>query len=105
MPGACLGGGTCRDLEAQLAGIFDTPSCTGDTACACSVTQDLNSTETGTYTVSGWLLETAPSAGAATQTNYCVTGNQLHFINVDPATPVVPSPPATITSDTVLERQ
>jgi hypothetical protein len=29
----------------------------------------------------------------------------MHFINVDPSTPVVPSPPATILSDTVLERQ
>jgi hypothetical protein len=105
VPGACLNGGTCRDLEGALGNIFDAPGCAGDATCACSVTQNLNSTETGTYTTSGWVIETTPSGGATSPSNYCVAGNQMHFINVDPSTPVVPSPPATILSDTVLERQ
>jgi hypothetical protein len=110
VPGACLNGGTCRDLEGALGNVFDAVVCTGgtsagDATCACSVTQDLNNTETGTYTTSGWVIETTPSGGATSPSDYCVDGNQLHFINVDPSTPVVPSPPATILSDTVLERQ
>jgi hypothetical protein len=105
IPGACLGGQACQDVATALGATFDAASCTGDASCACSATQNLTGNETGTYTVSGWVLETAPSGGAPTQTNYCVTGNQMHFVNVDPATPVVPSPPATILSDVVLERQ
>jgi hypothetical protein len=110
VPGACLNGGTCRDLEDALGNTFDTVSCTGgtsaaDTTCDCSVTQGLNSTETGTYTTSGWVIETTPSGGATSPSNYCVVANQMHFINLDPSTPVAPSPPATIVTDVVLERQ
>jgi len=98
VPGACIGGETCGEVGAALAASFDAPSCTGNTTCACSVTQNLTSSETGTYTVSASVLETMPSGGTAVQTDYCVSGSQMHFINIDPATP-------TIISDAVLARQ
>ncbi len=59
VPRACLGGHTCAELDADLAPfiqpgvIFDAGSCTGDATCACSITQNVGSPETGTYTVSG----------------------------------------------------
>jgi hypothetical protein len=31
VPGACLNGGTCRDLEGALGNTFDTVSCTEGT--------------------------------------------------------------------------
>jgi len=53
------------------------------------------------------VLETTPSnaGGAATQTDYCVGGDVMHFVNLDPAIPAGSSPPPTITGDTMLERQ
>jgi hypothetical protein len=112
VPRACVVGRTCADLDGALAPliqpgvIFDAASCTGDTTCSCSITENLGDTQSGTYTVSGSVLETMPStASVATRTNYCVSGNLMHFINVDPAPPPGSSPPPTIISDVLLERQ
>ncbi len=52
------------------------------------------------------MLETTPSAASsATQTNFCVSGNLLHFIDIDPAAPPGSSPAPTIISDVMLEKQ
>lgn len=112
VPRACLGGRTCAELDPAFAPliqpgvIFDAASCTGDTTCACSFMQNLGDTQSGTYTVSGTVLETMPStASVPTPTNYCVSGNLMHFINIDPAGPPGSSPPPTVISDVLLERE
>jgi hypothetical protein len=112
VPQACLGGRTCAQLDSDLSPliqpgvVFDAARCTGDATCACSITQNLGKAESGTYTVSGSVLETTPStASAATQTDFCVSGNLMHFINIDPASQPGSSPPPAIISDVLLERQ
>ncbi len=112
VPLSCLGGSTCGDLNTALAPliqpgvVFDTASCTGaDEACTCAVTENLNNTESGTYTVSGLVVETTPSnaGGASTRTEYCVDHNLLHFIDLEPASAAGSTPPDVTISDGMVE--
>jgi hypothetical protein len=109
VPRACLASGTCGDLDSAFAPlvqpgvVFDTAACTGDTMCTCTVTENLGDPEGGTYTIAGSMLETTSyTAGTVTQTPYCVSGNLLHLVNVDPASA---GPAAMITSDAMAERE
>ena len=92
IPSSCLQGATCADLGAALAGEFagdptvQSASCSGSGTCACPIvlTPDQTS-EAGTYTVSGSTLLTTPTGGTAESLEYCVKGTTATF----------PAPPMT----------
>jgi hypothetical protein len=106
VPATCLVTRACADLDADFR-AWVTPgsgiaaaSCTdGGTTCACTITQQQTTTETGTYSTAGILLTTIPSGGVATDTRYCVRGSELHLVSIEDATTGV------ITSDIVLARR
>lgn len=110
IPASCLDGGTCVDLDAAFRAMIDPArgiveaGCTGAATCACSLVESASSSEAGTYTTSGSILQTVNADGTATQTDYCVRGTRLHFINLDTDAPR-PEGEAAIASDTVLERR
>jgi hypothetical protein len=91
VPAACIrAGGTCDDLDAALGSVvgpsggFVAAGCTGvnPNPCACSFIEGGVSNETGTYTISGTVLETTPAGHSPMPTPYCVSGSYLHFINL-----------------------
>jgi hypothetical protein len=96
VPASCLGGGACADLQAALQPLvspstgFIAATCTGTATCTCDITNGGISHMTGTYTTSGSVLEIT-SGGAVTDTDYCVSGSFLHFINLDGSTVITDS--------------
>jgi hypothetical protein len=110
VPAACLAvGGVCSDLDAVFAGLvgpaggIEAVLCSGSTACACTIALGGSSSDTGTYSTSGSILETVRSDGVVNQTDYCVSGSELHFISLAPTSGTSSDPPV-IASDTVLRR-
>ena len=93
IPTSCIQGATCADLGAALAASFaDDPtvqsaSCSGSSTCACTVVMVPDqSSEAGTYSVSGSTLLTTPTgATVADSMEYCVKGKTVTF----------PAPPMT----------
>jgi hypothetical protein len=81
-PGACLTGGTNCTQWAQLlnsVGMYSEVTCATDGAGVCNcvaVSPTMTDNESGTYSVSGGTLSTAP-AGSANGAPYCVQGNVL----------------------------
>lgn len=106
IPASCLAaGGTCVDLDAAFRGMVDadrgvvSASCGGTTTCSCTITESASSSEAGTYTIAGNVVETTNAGGVVTRSDYCVSGARLHFVNLDPADP------SAIGSDAVLLRR
>jgi hypothetical protein len=111
VPLGCLGSATCSDLDAGVrammapAGPLVAGACTGGDTCACYLTQGNTISESGTYTLSGHVIETIKADGTKSDTDYCVVGSRLHFLNVDTSSSRGPSGQATIAADVVLEKK
>jgi hypothetical protein len=112
IPSACLPGASCSDLDAAVramfvpAGPLIAGACTGDgDACACYLTQETSTSEGGSYSVSGHVLETVRADGTKTDSDYCVADGRLHLIIVDTSSSTGPGGGATIAADVVLEKQ
>jgi hypothetical protein len=116
IPSACLPGASCSDLDAAVRAMIATPSapagpliagaCTGDgDVCACYLTQQTTTSESGTYSVSGHVVETVKADGTKTDTDYCVADGRLHLVIVDTSSSTGPGGQATIAADVVLEKQ
>jgi hypothetical protein len=82
VPGSCLMGGTCAQLDAALKAAFlgdsdaafSAVSCSGSSSCSCNVTfKGTPSTEMGTYTISGNKIIDEDGE----EQEYCVSGKTL----------------------------
>jgi hypothetical protein len=100
----CQDGEKCSDLESQIqAGQATYPiqsgSCTAvSQGCRCTIVWSALSQEEGTYTSAGTKLVLTVPGSSATDFNYCVQGNTMHWIDQDNAAP-------TANADIVAERQ
>ena len=108
LPAACLQAlaTTCAALDQQFKEMMATDptvlsaGCTGSGTCICSLrTAPQTSSETGTYATSGTTLTLTASDGTSESNPYCVQGNELHVMALNP------SMPASIDADTVLTRR
>jgi hypothetical protein len=91
LPASCLAGLTCDDttagLQAQIDnGSYPMPhvtsiSCAGSSSCVCRATIDAPHPENGTYTVSGNVLNLAPTGRPARNQSYCIAGGTLHVLD------------------------
>ena len=100
----CQDGETCSDLESQIQAAQATApiqsgSCTAVAGgCRCTIVWSALSQQEGTYTSAGTKLQLTVPGHAATDFNYCVQGNTMHWIAQDNA-------PPTANADLVAERQ
>jgi hypothetical protein len=107
-PADCLNGQTCDYLastgQAGLpAGVSFT--CTGTTDCDCIESASGNSSDSGTYSVSGSNLLTNSTTNGAGTGLYCVQGSTLHLVTIDTTTNNGPGGGPTITRDIVGQKQ
>jgi hypothetical protein len=113
-PASCVPSGmTCADLTATVQGMvapnlgpgLQSVSCAGTTACVCTVFPIPSVTnESGTYTVSGNAITTTAASGTSITTfDYCVQGNTLHLVTLDPSMAGPGGQPAVV-YDVVAER-
>jgi hypothetical protein len=109
---AALTGGitlTCEQINqavplliASMPDVIQAATCSGSGAtCTCTVTLVPQTTsESGEYNTSGTTLTTiVSSTGTVYGGQYCVQGNELHYIQVEPTMPM------TIIADTVLTKR
>jgi hypothetical protein len=101
----CQDGEKCSDLESQIQAAqasspIQSGSCTAvGEGCRCTIVWSALTQEEGTYTSSGTkLLLTVAGASVATDFNYCVQGDTMHWIDEDNA-------PPTANADIVADRQ
>jgi hypothetical protein len=100
----CQDGETCSALEAQIQAAQATSpiqsgSCTAvGGGCRCTVVWSALSQQEGTYTSAGTRLLLTVPGSSATDFNYCVQGNTMHWIAQD-------NPPPTANAEVVAERQ
>ncbi len=100
----CQDGEKCSDLESQIQAAQTTypiqsGSCTPvGQGCQCAIVWSALTQDEGTYSSSGSKLLLTVAGSSATDFNYCVQGNEMHWINQDNA------PPAA-NADIVAERQ
>ena len=100
----CQDGEKCSDLESQIQAAeatypIQSGSCTPvGQGCQCTIVWSALTQEEGTYTKSGTKLLLTVAGNAATDFNYCVQGNTMHWINQNNA-------PPTANADIVAERQ
>ena len=91
-PASCIAdGSTCAAFAASLAAtpMYESATCAGSTTCVCQLAMTpSNHTESGTYTTSGaaLTLTTMPANGAAGTVSYCVQGDRLQMLDIDPVT-------------------
>ncbi len=107
LPSSCTLG-QCAVLAAYLQsslGAGSTASCTGTSACACSLTEQVNNEESGTYTTSGSTLTTTSATSGTSAQGYCVKDNTLHLVAVDATMNMGPMGQATIEEDTTFTKQ
>lgn len=91
LPAACLAGLTCDDTTAGLQAQIDNGSypmphviaiaCSGTSSCVCRATIDAPRTESGTYAISGSVLDLTPAGGATRNQSYCIAGQTLHVLD------------------------
>jgi hypothetical protein len=91
LPASCLAGLTCDDTSAGLQsqiddGAFQMPhvtsiACSGSSSCVCRATIEAPHPETGTYTISGNVLNLSPSGAAPRNQSYCIEGTTLHLVD------------------------
>jgi hypothetical protein len=114
VPSSCFqNGATCADLDAsfqqaiqQNPGEVTSASCVvSGPSCACTlVAPDQSSTEMGNYTTSGTNITTNPAGGTPSTDPYCVTGNELHDMQVDMSMPMGPMGMVKIQGDMVWKK-
>jgi hypothetical protein len=83
IPASCLGSAqSCADLDTTntAGGLTLQTSCSGATACTCSISDSGSLTEGGVYTTSGNDVSMTPLGGmTGTPVGYCVSGSQLQL--------------------------
>ena len=100
----CRDGETCSELETQIQAAqatypIQSGSCTAVAeGCRCTIVWSAVSQQEGTYTSAGTKLSLTVPGHSATDFNYCVQANTLHWIAQDNA-------PPTGNADIVAERQ
>jgi hypothetical protein len=100
----CQDGEKCSDLESQIqAAEATSPIQSGSwtavgQGCRCTIVWSALSQENGTYASSGSKLLLSVAGASATDFNYCVQGNTMHWIDQDNAAPAA-------NADIVAERQ
>jgi hypothetical protein len=100
----CQDGETCSELEnqirtAQATYPIQSGSCTTVAGgCRCTITWSALTQRAGTYASAGTKLLLTVPGSSATDLNYCVQGNTMHWIAQDNA-------PPTANADVVAERQ
>ena len=100
----CQDGETCSELESQIQAAqatypIQSGSCTAVAGgCRCTIVWSALSQQEGTYTSAGTKLLLTVPGNSATDFNYCVQGNTMHWIAQDNA-------PPTANADVVAERQ
>lgn len=89
----CQDGEKCSDLESQIRAAeatypIQSGSCTAvGQGCRCTIDWSALTQEEGTYTSAGTKLLLTVPGGSATDFNYCVQGNTMHWIAQDNAPP------------------
>lgn len=58
-PSTCTSGIPCSAIENELKNGFDSVTCTGSTACDCTISKTESDTDATTYTIQGSLVTTA----------------------------------------------
>jgi len=105
VPLSCTTATSCAAVTSTATGT--TVTCSGGTTCTCSVTVTglsggvLGGTTSGTYSISVTTL-TLQTAATTSSNDYCVQGNEVHFMSVDTTTNMGPMGMATIRSDLVV---
>jgi hypothetical protein len=102
---ACQDGESCSDLEDQIQAAQATypiqaGSCTAAVGggCRCTIVWSAANLQEGTYASAGTKLLLTVAGASATDFNYCVQGDTMHWIDQDHA-------PPTANADLVAERQ
>jgi hypothetical protein len=75
--------------------------CSGTSSCVCILQSTSNSTNTGSYTLSGTDLNLNTSTGGTATLGYCVQGSTIHLMSIDPTMHTGPGGQATIARDIV----
>jgi hypothetical protein len=109
VPAACVAGQTCADFAAPFAAqlpVGETFTCAGSAACLCTETVAANTTDSGTYALTGanGVTLTSTSGGAAMTGNFCVQGSTLHLITLDTTMDTGPMGQATIDKDVTAQK-
>jgi hypothetical protein len=107
LPSSCTQG-QCAALGAYLQsslGAGSSASCTGTSSCACSLTEQVNDDDSGTYTTTGSTLTTTSATTGTSAQSYCVKDDTLHLVAVDTTMNMGPMGQATIDEDTTFTRQ
>jgi hypothetical protein len=106
VPATCTSGLSCADYASYEQLILNDPSfvCTGTTSCGCTQQSTSNSTNSGTYTLSGTDLNLNASTGATATLGYCVQGSTIHLMSIDPTMHTGPGGQATIAKDIVGQK-
>ena len=113
VPSACIAAGeTCADIDANIkAQMQQDPTITSaacapsDTACVCDETFVKDSSDSGTYALSGTDITSTSSDGTASTDGYCVQGNVLHDLAIDMTMPMGSTGMAKIQADFVLTKE
>ncbi|HXX69504.1 MAG TPA: hypothetical protein VEK07_20135 [Polyangiaceae bacterium] len=113
IPAACLNGGSCAEVSAALQSELAGSSCSGTSSCTCNATEtsylspSSTNDDSGTYTISGEtvILTSSDANGDTSTMDYCVQGNDLHFVAIDTTMNTGPMGQATIDSDVVATKQ
>jgi hypothetical protein len=88
IPASCLSGLTCADLtvlpqsevDAGLRPGVDSIACAGSSGCVCSqVSSPSQVSETGTYAITGSVLNLTATTSATETFEYCIQGDTAHF--------------------------
>jgi hypothetical protein len=109
MPLSCFGAGKdCAGLQAVYVdqGFFQSPTCAVQgTSCICALNAVQDAAGSGTYTTSGTTLTSTDADGTTSADPYCVVGNELHSMDVDPDMPTGPTGMANVQGDTVFTKR
>ncbi len=105
---AQLGEGIRQDMMKNPDPSIQSASCadSGGTCVCTVVNKPANTNETGTYTVSGTTITDTPTGSKTTDTTeYCVQGNNAHFMQVDMTMAMPMMGKVTVSADIVATRQ
>jgi hypothetical protein len=107
-PSSCTGGLTCAELAADLQadiGADGVASCTGTSACVCTMSGEDILSGPGTYTINGTTMMVTDSAGTSDGGPYCVQGSTLHLLELDTSMSMGSMGSAVIETDITMIRQ
>jgi hypothetical protein len=108
VPTSCLTFGdataTCAQITPQAPAGVDVQCVESGDGCLCTFVILAHAvSESGTYSTSGSMLMDTPAGGAVDQVGYCVAGDRLHLITLDPVTAAAANP--IVISDVVGTRE